>query len=52
MIDDGLFEKYPIDEIYGLHNIPFIPAGEILFSSKKGLAAYSAAAPFSPAAFT
>lgn len=29
MIDDGLFEKYPIDEIYGLHNVPFIPAGEI-----------------------
>lgn len=52
MIDDGLFEKYSIDEIYVLHNIPFIPAGEILFSSKKGLGAYSAAAPFSLAAFT
>ena len=25
MIDDGLFEKYPVDEIYGLHNIPFLP---------------------------
>lgn len=29
MIDDGLLEKYPIDEIYGLHNAPFLPAGEI-----------------------
>lgn len=29
MIDDGLFEKYPVDEIYGLHNIPFLPEGEI-----------------------
>jgi hippurate hydrolase len=22
MIDDGLFERFPVDEIYGLHNIP------------------------------
>lgn len=29
MIEDGLLEKFPMDEIYGLHNIPFIPAGEI-----------------------
>lgn len=29
MIDDGLFEKYPVDEIYGLHNTPFLRAGEI-----------------------
>lgn len=29
MIDDGFFEKFPIDEIYGLHNIPFLPAGVI-----------------------
>lgn len=29
MIDDGMFEKYPINEIYGLHNMPFIPEGTI-----------------------
>ncbi|WP_304509398.1 M20 aminoacylase family protein [Anaerotignum sp.] len=29
MMDDGLFEKYPVDEIYGLHNAPFLPAGVI-----------------------
>lgn len=29
MIDDGLFEKYPMDEIYGLHNAPFLPTGAI-----------------------
>lgn len=29
MIDDGLFDKYPMDEIYGLHNAPFLPAGVI-----------------------
>lgn len=29
MMDDGLLEKFPMDEIYGLHNAPFIHAGEI-----------------------
>lgn len=29
MIDDGLFEKYPMDEIYGIHNAPFLPEGEL-----------------------
>lgn len=29
MIDDGLFERFPIDEIYGLHNMPSIPEGRI-----------------------
>lgn len=29
MIDDGLFERFPIDEFYALHNMPQLPAGEI-----------------------
>lgn len=29
MIDDGLFTRFPIDEIYGLHNFPSLPEGEI-----------------------
>src|SRR5699024_3691159 len=29
MLNDGLLEKFPIDEIYGLHNIPHLPEGEI-----------------------
>ncbi|WP_133646574.1 M20 aminoacylase family protein [Paraburkholderia flava] len=29
MIDDGLFERFPIDEIYGAHNMPGMPAGHI-----------------------
>jgi len=29
MLDDGLLERFPIDEIYGLHNVPFLPAGVI-----------------------
>lgn len=29
MIDDGLFERFPIDEIYGLHNVPQLPMNTI-----------------------
>ncbi len=29
MINDGLLEKFPIDEIYGLHNMPGLPEGVI-----------------------
>jgi amidohydrolase len=29
MIRDGLFERFPIDEIYGMHNMPGLPAGSI-----------------------
>ncbi|KOY84069.1 amidohydrolase [Lysinibacillus macroides] len=29
MIEDQLFERFPVDEIYGLHNMPGLPAGTI-----------------------
>jgi len=29
MINDGLFERFPVDEIYGAHNIPGMPVGHI-----------------------
>lgn len=29
MLDDGLLEKYPFDEIYAMHNAPFIQEGRI-----------------------
>ena len=29
MIDDGFFARFPIAEIYGLHNAPFLPAGQL-----------------------
>lgn len=29
MIEDGLFDRFPMDEIYGFHNAPFLPEGEI-----------------------
>jgi hippurate hydrolase len=27
MIDDGLFERFPVDAVFGIHNWPGIPAG-------------------------
>ncbi|WP_420565003.1 M20 aminoacylase family protein [Thalassobaculum sp.] len=27
--DDGLFEKYPVDAVYGMHNRPGLPVGKI-----------------------
>jgi len=30
MIDDGLFERFPMDEIHGIHNVPGSPAGHLL----------------------
>ncbi|PSM16247.1 M20 aminoacylase family protein [Nitratireductor sp. StC3] len=27
MIEDGLFERFPVDEVYGLHNKPNLPLG-------------------------
>ena len=29
MMDDGLFEDFPCDQVYGLHNWPQMPAGSI-----------------------
>lgn len=29
MIKDGFFERFPVDEMYGLHNVPQYPAGTI-----------------------
>jgi amidohydrolase len=29
MLADGLFERFPCDEIYGLHNSPYLEAGQI-----------------------
>ncbi|MBG6201778.1 hippurate hydrolase [Labrenzia sp. EL_13] len=34
MIDDGLMTRWPIDEVYGMHNYPGIPVGE--FAIRKG----------------
>ena len=28
MVRDGLFEKFPVDEVYGMHNVPGMPVGQ------------------------
>ena len=42
MIKDGLFERFPMDAIYGLHNMPKLPVGEYLVKSGTVTAAYDA----------
>lgn len=34
MIDDGLFERFPMDAVYGMHNMPGLPAGH--FAVREG----------------
>lgn len=34
MLDDGLLERFPFDEIYGLHNMPGLPLGH--FQTRPG----------------
>ncbi len=34
MIDDGLFERFPMESVYGMHNMPGIQAGH--FAVRKG----------------
>ncbi|USQ80012.1 amidohydrolase [Ornithinimicrobium faecis] len=29
MLDDGLLERFPLDVLYGLHNLPGLPAGHL-----------------------
>lgn len=39
MIADGLFERFPCDAIFGLHNHPGVPTGTFLFRSGPFMAA-------------
>ena len=39
MIEDGLFERWPVDAIYGVHNMPGLPAGTIALSPGPVMAA-------------
>jgi len=34
MIEDGLFERFPVDEVYGIHNAPGVPIG--VFATRPG----------------
>lgn len=39
MIEDGLFERFPVDALFGLHNWPGVPAGEFRFIDGPAMAA-------------
>lgn len=39
MIADDLFGRFPCDEIYGLHNAPHLPAGQVAIAPGKMMAA-------------
>jgi hippurate hydrolase len=32
MLDDGLLDRFPVDTVYGLHNVPGMPAGQVAVS--------------------
>lgn len=40
MIEDGLFERYPCDEVYAYHNMPLLPLGEMAVKSGPTLNGY------------
>ncbi|KAB2704547.1 M20 aminoacylase family protein [Brucella lupini] len=33
MIDDGLFKRWPVNEVYGMHNRPNLPVGHYIINS-------------------
>ncbi|MBK1657719.1 M20 aminoacylase family protein [Paracraurococcus ruber] len=39
MIEDGLFDRFPCDAVYGLHNTPDLPAGQFCIRPGAALAA-------------
>ncbi|PIE41176.1 MAG: peptidase M20 [Gammaproteobacteria bacterium] len=41
MMEDGLFERFPMDEIYGLHNFPSIPVGSFAITPGPMMAAFA-----------
>jgi hippurate hydrolase len=40
MVEEGLFEKFPVDGVYGLHNTPGLPVGKIAMRAGPAMAAF------------
>ncbi|MCW9033702.1 MAG: M20 family metallopeptidase [Rhodospirillales bacterium] len=40
MVEEGLFEKFPVEAVYGLHNWPSLPLGKIAVREGPMMAAY------------
>lgn len=43
MLEDGLFERFPCDEIYALHNAPGLPVGQIGLIAGPAMASFDRA---------
>ena len=40
MVEEGLFDKFPVEGVYGMHNIPGIPVGQFAVRPGPMMAAY------------
>ncbi|WP_264755559.1 amidohydrolase [Psychrobacter sp. FDAARGOS_221] len=40
MIEDGLFDKFPMDAVYGLHNWPGLPVGQVAVNDGPMMASF------------
>jgi hippurate hydrolase len=38
MLDDGLFERYPCDAVFAMHNMPGLPQGHLMFREGAAMA--------------
>jgi hippurate hydrolase len=43
MMEDGLFDRFPCDEIYALHNVPGLPLGQVALNPGPVMASFDAA---------
>ncbi len=40
MVEEGLFEQFPVEAVYGLHNMPGMPVGTVSLRSGPAMAAF------------
>jgi hippurate hydrolase len=40
MVEEGLFEQFPVEAVYGLHNMPGMPVGSVSLRSGPAMAAF------------
>ncbi|MGD1877479.1 MAG: M20 aminoacylase family protein [Kiloniellaceae bacterium] len=40
MVEEGLFDKFPVEAVYGLHNMPGMPVGSVSLRSGPAMAAF------------
>ncbi|MDX1709751.1 MAG: M20 aminoacylase family protein [Rhodovibrionaceae bacterium] len=40
MVEEGLFEQFPVEQVFGMHNMPGLPAGKIAMRPGPAMAAF------------